>query len=801
MSTANAKGKQRAAGERTPLLGTPTSSSSSSRRPRRVVLPPADGESEVSRRDRICAHVLTGCLALCSLLFVVVLFITLITRPSAPSSSPEQLFDRAVHFRGPSALDILNITNPLTTPDHAGGIWLRMDGDIFVDADYVLREMASTGVSWWGDIRLRIGRWLLRAIQDCTVELGTLSVYAPQADTGAPPLVRVYMPTFVVPLEPNTTYAGAPYSPFSLPVLLSPTRDVAMLAEYAAMAWKSGVLQAKVKADTARVHGGDMTPGPMLASVLQWGWKGLVSVTVDNFKKTVSVPIPKFSGLPAPGGELPSASAFVTLLSYAMVSTDSHISARANASFLNIFRSMNLPAGFSMTIPETPIVVSLPIPLPDYQTASVGKIEKPPCIDIHNRTDDEAILLPVRKYMPVARISVPPQVIPPPGHPENITIEATGRLIPLQPSQRSMLAISPFLSAYLKGEPYDVLVTVDLPIVSSPGVAIDTLIDPNQTLSVHIPFPGANPKPHILQELTIHDMRIRYGRDTDSVIVSGVDAGYPLEPIDGPIRDTAGDYTVLASGTVYAHVILPPQFDVHANVTRVWPDVILSDGQLPDPDEDVSRGEVEIQAPPRVQPSPAEPTPTWRAFSGPDSKQRALEAAAAVAAAAALQPEPTNPNNPWRYDGCPEPLPPYDPQDDSCVHRPPADVPLPDPLPEAAFARIRTADWIAAVSQEEPDPKDPTRRVVVVQARFEDVPVTVLHGRENRMRSFVRKAIFSTHGADAGIDGVAAVGAVIDGLVAPPRDALDDDEVTGEIELHGLPVHGNVRVGGKLIHP
>ena len=60
------------------------------------------------------------------------------------------------------------------------------------------------------------------------------------------------------------------------------------------------------------------------------------------------------------------------------------------------------------------------------------------------------------------------------------------------------------------------------------------------------------------------------------------------------------------------------------------------------------------------------------------------------------------------------------------------------------------------------------------------------------------QAIFSPKGAEAGLSGVTAVATIVQGLVAPREDAAEGDPER-EVELHGLPVDGSVRVGGKLM--
>ncbi|THG99694.1 hypothetical protein EW026_g2695 [Hermanssonia centrifuga] len=121
---------------------------------------------------------------------------------------------------------------------------------------------------------------------------------------------------------------------------------------------------------------------------------------------------------------------------------------------------------------------------------------------------------------------------------------------------------------------------------------------------------------------------------------------------------------MLASGTIFARVVLPEGIQVGLNVTRVLPDVLVFDGEVPDHDDPgVSRyGE------PGAPPAP----------------------------------------------------------------------PLPDPLPERAFAHIRPDDWLPSTSfTVESGPDEGT--TVEVLAKIVDVPLEVLPGRDREFRNFVGK--------------------------------------------------------------
>jgi len=133
------------------------------------------------------------------------------------------------------------------------------------------------------------------------------------------------------------------------------------------------------------------------------------------------------------------------------------------------------------------------------------------------------------------------------------------------------------------------------------------------------------------------------------------------------------------------------------------------------------------------------------------------------------------------------------------THKPsPPEHPLPDPLPENAFARIRPEEWLNASSVPEllnewimiekdlSSPNDDTGTRLKVHSEFRDVPVKILSGRDHVFRKFVRKFLFSDETL-TGIQGFAAVAVSIPGLL--------EGDGQGELELLDLPFDGAVFVG------
>lgn len=122
----------------------------------------------------------------------------------------------------------------------------------------------------------------------------------------------------------------------------------------------------------------------------------------------------------------------------------------------------------------------------------------------------------------------------------------------------------------------------------------------------------------------------------------------------------------------------------------------------------------------------------------------------------------------------------------------PSPMPLPNPLPPSAFARIRPDSWVIAHTEID-DNTGNQDEGVWVHAQVSDVPLVVLPGRDSELRGFIRKVLFNPGGARAGVAGIAGVAARVGGLVVGSKES-------GELEMFGLPLRGEAWVGKKNIH-
>jgi len=340
--------------------------------------------------------------------------------------------------------------------------------------------------------------------------------------------------------------------------------------------------------------------------------------------------IPRSSpGLPSPGPKAPGPSItdLITLETFGVSSEPDTISLHARAAVI-----VPKLLSFNLSLPTLPFTILLPFTTNGTTTS-----------------------------IPVAAIHTQPLSLTRP----NTTIDMAGTVLPIQSSSSSML--SSFIANYLRGQ--------SSPIVVSNPYFPSYIIETN--------FPGPNPKPKILRNVTIHSMKL-----------------------------VARGTSFLASGTIYARVVLPRGLDISLNVTRVLPDVLVFDGEVPSLYSD----------------------------------------------------------SPNLKDSDPAP-------------------PLPDPLPDRAFARIRPDAWLNSASEidEAPD-EEGSGSVYTVTAELVEVPLQVLPDRESAFSNFVRKVVFG-NGAVAGLLGSAAVAITVEGFPTGGQP--------GEMELSGLPFRGAVFIKKK----
>ena len=217
------------------------------------------------------------------------------------------------------------------------------------------------------------------------------------------------------------------------------------------------------------------------------------------------VPVP--AGLPSPGADqpLPSISDLVHLSHFSLSSShDSHdhnLIIDAEATIVN-----PVPPVITFTSPPLPFVVSVP---PQLETAKESSI-------------------------PLASVTAEPFAL---THP-NITFSLHGNVLPISPSAAP--ALSSLISDYLSG--------IDHPI------SITSPFDPLSGYTVHTKFPAPHPRPEVLRNVTIEDMKIR-----------------------------ASGTTILASGTVHARIALPEGMDVTVLINRLHPDALIYDGPVEPP--------------------------------------------------------------------------------------------------------------------------------------------------------------------------------------------------------------------------
>ncbi|EJU01545.1 hypothetical protein DACRYDRAFT_108090 [Dacryopinax primogenitus] len=493
------------------------------------------------------SYALTAFLSFLSLAGVAVLLLLLLGWSYAyPSSSSNVV--HALHVRGPSSISVTNFTSE--------GLYLRVQGEVGIDADWVLGFRTSDDqVSWAERIRRAVGRWGVREVEALDVRLGNIDLVSTSSRAL---LATLSLPPLTLPLTPNlraTDSKLAPpwLKPISVDVLIHPSTDPEVLTTFAKESWAKGRVEIEAACEWVRVTPAALALGGEGGST--WGWPSLgelLTVKKGRVDTPLRMTIPSLPGFPRPGTPLKDMLNQLTIEGYAVhplppaqapgPTLPSPVPGEPGKSkpILAIKGAASVPfpvlpfplSAFDWPY-EIPFLVSL---LPSNRTNSTGNDTSP--TPILASPEPTATLSP----LPIAAIHTSPLSLPPPGKRLNITLH--GELLPPPPSSP---LLSAFLSAYLSGHSYPVLIT------SPPPYTLPTFLHPFlSTLHVSFHFPGASPPPQLLDSVQIRDTRILPSNKPNEFLISGL---------------------------ILAHLKLPPAFkDLIFSAKEVQPDVYITDG-------------------------------------------------------------------------------------------------------------------------------------------------------------------------------------------------------------------------------
>lgn len=377
-----------------------------------------------------------------------------------------------------------------------GSLWIQANALVGIDAGAIIDVHSDEEDGVLAQVQKSLGRWGIERLATLSVKPSEAHVYA-RFERDDHFLARVECEPLELALTADPPPNASWLTPITVQLHMTPTTDASALVQYAREAWSSNAISLRVEVPRVVVRGGRLGDR---------GWRKSLRKARENVKANIAFKLPHFPGIPNPDTHqpFPPISELVTLVNYNVTSSpdnNNRLYINAQATVIN-----PAPDSFSLSPPSLPFTVHLP------------------------QEND--------KLLPVATVHTLPFKL---THP-NITLGITGRILPFPSDRIASATLSAFLTNYLSSKASPIIITTPL----LPNVTVDTL------------FPAPNPRPQILRDVTIRNMKIR--------------------PIGSKLY---------ASGTVFAHVVLPKGLNVDLVVNGVLPDVLVFDGQVPDSESDL----------------------------------------------------------------------------------------------------------------------------------------------------------------------------------------------------------------------
>ena len=221
-------------------------------------------------------------LSISILLVLLVLSLAYSYAAKASHLSDEDILNNGLVFRGPDAIDVLNVSMH-------GDVWLRLDGYVGFDAGAVIGVKPDDGDNFWHDAWKAIGRWGIRHLDVVSLTLTSVNISA-QYDDPSEPLASIEVPPFQIPLTAMPPDDASWLTPMSLPVHIHPSHNVSAWLHFARESWRRGSAIARATVGRADVQGGSLQH-PTWRNVLKID-RSDVTVGLNLKSKLVVSPFP-----------------------------------------------------------------------------------------------------------------------------------------------------------------------------------------------------------------------------------------------------------------------------------------------------------------------------------------------------------------------------------------------------------------------------------------------------------------------------------------------------------------------------
>ncbi|EST10169.1 hypothetical protein PSEUBRA_000582 [Kalmanozyma brasiliensis GHG001] len=755
--------------------------------------------------------------AIVALLFILLVLIAvavshlyLATLKSPTPEAQSRILDESLLLKGPDRVQLLNISDE--------GILVRVDARLGLDPDHALDLwLGHRGKQgWWRNKERKLVEWTMGKVAGVQVDVGQVrlseigAVWDQQAlpsaglaSAGFDPrdLLAFHLDPLVLPLPPlnrkiekgkddeealrppilgnhSTPAAQHNMSPLNLTVLLKPVVPAPYIMDYAQHAIKKGFAHLDVKIESLRVRGLAKSEIDGIHHGRKAGFFDVprrIDIAQQHIRSPVREKVPKLDNDTNPD-DLLKVDGYEFFEAGQDDGDDDKHDGKDDFVSSMVMRALGLRAKAQAMNPLGKMLqgnVRYSLPFGIFLPVDAAPARKPPkhpkdgkshAMDDEEEASDAAVLMAAVATQPfqltgqkVVEVDILGRVVPPPqeegvraigsshagqtafkADSDSVAAEYTSEQDAVHSSAfgdtPQQAALSNFLSKFLRGENNTVYVRG-----GSPFREPKSSKSSNQSESSDLPGEGSDLPEWMDSALRLVDLPISFPGAEVTELIKNVtinDLKISPHPFDHD--------KLLCSGTVMGEMNMPGELSsIDVQITHMWPDILVYDGLPPD-----MRKSVEVAG---------RPVSRFNMLDGAlDSLKRLAflhDSADDAQLVSALKDDPKKP----------EPVPP-----------------LPDPLPEKAFGRVRPYDFSPAETFT--DPADPEGKRKLLRAVLKDVPFTVLPGRGPLFRSFTWKLV-TGQGALVGIQGTSRAKIWNSGL--------------GALQLRNLPVKGAFMLGKR----